>query len=144
MFLGVNINKFSPLSASSIYMKLPKFIGVKNAVLNIKNKANACFAWSINAAIFPAQGDPTDIHSYPCYSTLLNFNGLEFPMKLKDILKFEKMNISVNVYGIESELENGKITTEIVGPLHFTSRRQATHVNLLFNQIMQVPITTVL
>ncbi|KAJ8980867.1 hypothetical protein NQ317_008926 [Molorchus minor] len=131
LFLDVNINKFTPMSASS-YIKLPKAIAYKNAVLNIYNKDNACFAWSINASIFPAEGDPQQTTSYPHYDTLLNFRDLEFPMKLKDISKFEKMNnISVNVFGLESEFRDGKIITEVVGPLHFTSDRQATHVNLL-------------
>ncbi|KAJ8976357.1 hypothetical protein NQ317_011597 [Molorchus minor] len=123
LFLDVNINKFTPMSASS-YIKLPKAIAYKNAVLNIYNKDNACFAWSINASIFPAEGDPQQTTSYPHYDTLLNFRDLEFPMKLKDISKFEKMNnISVNVFGLESEFRDGKIITEVVGPLHFTSDR---------------------
>ncbi|KAJ8915327.1 hypothetical protein NQ315_008211 [Exocentrus adspersus] len=131
MFLDVNINKFNPIVASS-YIKLPKAIENKKAVLNIQNNDMACFAWSVNAALFPSQGDPTATSSYPHYDTLLNFTNLEFPIKLKDIHRFEKMNnISINVFGVETEYKDGKYVTEVVGPLHFTKQRQPTHVNLL-------------
>ncbi|KAJ8913307.1 hypothetical protein NQ315_010975 [Exocentrus adspersus] len=131
MFLDVNINKFNPIAVSS-YIKLPKAIENKKAVLNIQNNDMACFAWSVNAALFPSQGDPTATSSYPHYDTLLNFTNLEFPIKLKDIHRFEKMNnISINVFGVETEYKDGKYVTEVVGPLHFTKQRQPTHVNLL-------------
>ncbi|XP_050518973.1 uncharacterized protein LOC126893074 [Diabrotica virgifera virgifera] len=131
MFLDVNINKYSSISAST-YIRLPIPIVRKHAILNIENKDNKCFAWSIIAAIFPASGNPTKPESYPPYDTLLNFEGIDFPMKLKDIKKFENHNnISVNVYGLESNFVNNKRQYEIVGPLHFTSNRHPTHVNLL-------------
>ncbi|CAH1099678.1 unnamed protein product [Psylliodes chrysocephalus] len=131
MFLDVNINRFNSIAASS-YIKLPILIIKKNAVLNIENQDNACFAWCINAAIFPAEGDPKNPSSYPHYDTLLNFDGIDFPVKLKDIRKFENMNnISVNVFGLESYYKNCKNNYEIVGPLHFTSKRLPTHINLL-------------
>ncbi|XP_023311299.1 uncharacterized protein LOC111691962 [Anoplophora glabripennis] len=131
MFLDVNINKFTPMSATT-YIKLPRCIENRKAVLNIQNKDNACFAWSINAAIFSANSNPTQTSSYPHYDTLLNFTGIDFPVKLKDITKFEEMNnISVNVFGLESEFKDGKTVTEVVGPLHFTKCRKPTHVNLL-------------
>ncbi|XP_050509007.1 uncharacterized protein LOC126886193 [Diabrotica virgifera virgifera] len=131
MFLDVNINKYSSMSAST-YIRLPTPIVRKQAILNIENKDNKCFAWSIIAAIFPASGNPNKPESYPPYDTLLNFEGIDFPMKLKDIKKFEILNnISVNVYGLESNFVNNKRQYEIVGPLHFTSNRHATHVNLL-------------
>lgn len=131
MFLEVNINKYNPLAASS-YIKLPKQIEVKKAVVNINNNDQMCFAWSVNAAIFPPTGLPQRISSYPHYSTLLNFQGIEFPVKLKDIPKFEKLNnISINVFGINNEFKDGKTICEIVGPLCFTKNLQNIHVNLL-------------
>ncbi|CAG9831338.1 unnamed protein product [Diabrotica balteata] len=98
MFLNVNINKFGSISAST-YIRLPIPLARKHAILNIENKDNKCFSWSVIAAVFPAAGNPTKPESYPPYDTLLNFEGIDFPMKLKDIKKFETLNnISVNVY----------------------------------------------
>ncbi|XP_072389408.1 uncharacterized protein [Diabrotica undecimpunctata] len=131
MFLDVNINKFSSISAST-YIRLPTPLARKHAILNIENKDNKCFAWSVIAAVFPASGNPTKPESYPPYDTLLNFEGIDFPIKLKGIKKFETLNnISVNVYGLESNFVTNKRQYEIVGPLYFTSNRHATHVNLL-------------
>ncbi|CAG9840782.1 unnamed protein product [Diabrotica balteata] len=122
---------YSPLSASS-YIRLPCSIEKKGSTLNIQNQDSACFAWTINAAIFPHDGNPTKPESYPHYNTLLSFDGIEFPVKLKDIHKFEQLNnISVNVFGLETYFKDGKMVTEVVGHFYHTPSRQATHVNLL-------------
>lgn len=104
----------------------------KKAVINLQNEDSACFAWSIIAAICPPNGKPHRISSYTHYDTRFNFNDIEFPMNLKDVPKFEKLNnISVNVFGLEPLYKAGKNLIEVVGPLYFTSQRQVTHVNLI-------------
>lgn len=131
MFLEVNINKYNPLRASS-YIKLPKQIEVKRAVINIVNHDNKCFAWAVNAALFPTSTNTSRISSYPHYSTALNFEGIEFPVKLSSIPLFERLNnISINVFGISSEFKDGKTVYELVGPYYFTESRRNVHVNLL-------------
>ncbi|XP_072376726.1 uncharacterized protein [Diabrotica undecimpunctata] len=131
LFLDVNINKFSTVSASA-YINLPSQIKRKGAILNIQNKDSMCFAYCVMAAIFPANGDPTKPESYPPCDTLLNFDGIGFPVKLKDINKFEILNnISVNVYGLQSYFKENKMQYEVVGPLHYTQQRKLIHVNLL-------------
>jgi hypothetical protein len=88
----------------SSYIKLPKFIEDKKAVLNVKNQDECCFAWAIVSALFPIDGaKASQITSYPNYSSVLDLTGMDFPVKLRDIKKFEELNnISVNVYGVES------------------------------------------
>lgn len=131
MYLEVNINRYNPLSASS-YIKLPAQLAYKKAVLNIFSTDNKCFAHAVNAGIFPAHGDPSKTSSYPHYTTALNFEGIDFPVKLDAIAKFEEMNaVSVNVFGIDNVFKDQKMVTEIVGPLYFTKARKNTHVNLL-------------
>lgn len=50
----------------------------------------------------------------------------EFPVKIKDISKFESQNdISINVFAIEFDYKS------IVGPLHLTNKTQKCHINLL-------------
>lgn len=127
----MNINKYSPLGGSS-YIKLPKFIESKQAVVNVINQDECCFAWAITSAICPATKIPTQLCSYPHYSTVLDFTGIEFPVKLRDISKFEELNnISVNVYGLESSFENNKLKYEVVGPLRYAMQKRPRHVNLL-------------
>lgn len=130
-YLEININKYTPMGGST-YMKLPKFIENKKAVLNIKNSDQYCFLWSIMAALFPVNDNSTITSSYPDFREVLNLDKLDFPMKLKDISKFESLNnISVNVYGLESAFENDRLTYEIVGPLRYAPQKLNTHVNLL-------------
>ncbi|XP_074034146.1 uncharacterized protein [Leptinotarsa decemlineata] len=131
LYLEVNVNKFSPLGGSS-YIKLPKLIESKKSVVNVVNQDHYCFAWAVTSALYPASARVCELSSYPHFSTVLNVAGMEFPVKLKDIPKFEVMNnCSINVYGLENTFKNGKIEYEVVGPLHYSKSRLNSHVNLL-------------
>ncbi|XP_030762170.1 uncharacterized protein LOC115886982 [Sitophilus oryzae] len=101
LYLEININKFNPMRASS-FVELPSEIVRRQAIVNIRNNDDCCFAWSIVAALYPPTGVDFVTSSYPHYSTVLNTAGIDFPMSLKDIKKFEiQNNISINVYGLE-------------------------------------------
>lgn len=130
-FVEINVNKYSPLCGSS-YIKLPKSIENKKAVINVENQDPYCFAWAVTSALYPANGHTSDTSSYPHFSTVLNLTGMSFPVKLRDISKFEEMNnISINVYGLEQIFENNRVKYEVVGPLRYSGRKLYTHINLL-------------
>lgn len=77
-------------------------------------------------------GDPRNPTSYPDFRQIFNFDGIEFPVSLKDVAKFEELNkVSINVYGLELLYKNGKNFYEIIGPLHFCKVRYSIHINLL-------------
>jgi len=79
---------------------------LKRAVVNVQSTDNACFAWSVVAALHPDERKPEWESSYPHYSTVLNLKDIEFPMTLNQIKKFENQNnISINVYCIEKQKE---------------------------------------
>ncbi|KYN09117.1 hypothetical protein ALC57_18748, partial [Trachymyrmex cornetzi] len=120
--LAVNVNKHNPLRAGC-HIKLPREIMLKRTVINVQSTDNACFAWSVVAALHPAQKHVERESSYPHYSTVLNLAGIEFPMTLNQIRKFEALNgISINVYAIEKGIV----------PIRFTDRKRSKHVNLLY------------
>ncbi|KYN29064.1 hypothetical protein ALC57_01510 [Trachymyrmex cornetzi] len=99
---------------------------MKRAVISVKSMDNACFAWSVVAALYPAERNADRESSYPHYSTVLNFAGIEFPVTLKDVLKFERLNaVSINVYGIENKQ---------ILPLRLTGDKKDKHVNVLYLQ----------
>ncbi|XP_077282243.1 uncharacterized protein LOC143908450 [Temnothorax americanus] len=126
--LTVNVNKYNPLRAEC-YINLPQKIKSKKAVINVQSMDNACFAWSVVAALYPVQDHTYRESSYPDYTTVLNLQGIEFPMTLKQIKNFENHNnISINVYAIEGE------KTPTVLPIRFTDRKKEKHVNLLYVQ----------
>ncbi|XP_046750612.1 uncharacterized protein LOC124413870 [Diprion similis] len=102
--LTVNINKYVPLRGGMFtYTPLPKDIQDKKAVVNIRNSDSYCFLWSVTVALFPANNkNPNEVSSYPHFSSVLRYDGLNFPMSLDQIPKFEKLNdLSINVYGID-------------------------------------------
>jgi len=101
--LLININKYNSLH-EECYIELPQEIQLKRAVINVQFTNNACFAWSVVAVLHPAERNPEREFSYPYYSTVLNLKDIEFPT-LNQIKKFEKQNISINVYCIEKKKE---------------------------------------
>ncbi|KYM98256.1 hypothetical protein ALC62_11043 [Cyphomyrmex costatus] len=123
--LTVSVNKLNPMRAGC-HITVLKKIKDKHALVNVGSNDNACFAWSVVAALYPAERHAERESSYPHYSTVLNLDGVEFPVKLKDISKFERSNnVSVNVYGIE----DGNIL-----PLQLTDDKREKHVDLLYVQ----------
>ncbi|XP_018378592.1 PREDICTED: uncharacterized protein LOC108771163, partial [Trachymyrmex cornetzi] len=108
------------------HFEVPREIILKKAVVSVKSMDNACFTWSVVAALYLAKSHADRKSSYPHYTTVLNFAGIEFPMTLKDILKFERLNaVSINVYGIENKQ---------ILPLRLTDDKKEKHVNLLYLQ----------
>lgn len=94
----IYINKYAPLSGSS-YIDLPIEIKRKQACVNVKNRDDACFAWAVTSALYPARRNSDRVSSYPHYKNVLNLNGITLPIKRPDIIKFEVLNdMSINVY----------------------------------------------
>ncbi|XP_024875377.1 uncharacterized protein LOC112456847, partial [Temnothorax curvispinosus] len=89
---------------------------------------NACFAWSVTAALHPAQKNADLESSYPHYTSVLDLTDIEFPMTLDQIKKFENHNsISINLYSIEKK--NKKLA---ILPIRVTDQKMDRHVNLLY------------
>ncbi|XP_072751051.1 uncharacterized protein [Anoplolepis gracilipes] len=108
---------------------LPRKIMMKRAVVNVRSKDNACFAWAVTAAMYPAERRVERELSYPRYTDVLNLRDIEFPVTLNQIKKFEiNNNISINVYTIENE--------NIV-PIRISEQKRDKHANLLYIQDAQ-------
>jgi len=92
--------------------------------ISVRTTDNACFAWSVVAALYPTEKYTERESSYPHYTTVLNLTNIEFLMTLKDISKFERLNV-INMYGIKNKQ---------VVPLRLTDNKKEKHVNLLYLQ----------
>jgi hypothetical protein len=91
--------------------------------VNIKNEDNKCFLWSVLAALHPAIDNPHRLHQYRQYEHELQTEGLNWPLPISQVAKFETLNkISVNIFGWEEE--------EVI-PLQITKQQFERHVNLL-------------
>lgn len=129
LFLEINLAKYAPLQGSK-YIKLPKEIGNKRAIINIQNDDSLCFVWSILAALYPVRNNPCSVSNYWKYFHTLNLTGIEFPISFSKIKLFESLNpdISINVFGLE--MNNNKRHV-VVGPFYHTQNRKSKHINLL-------------
>ncbi|KAK5638752.1 hypothetical protein RI129_013047 [Pyrocoelia pectoralis] len=97
---SVNINSYVPIKGGfSTYIKVPPFISVKRAVINVRNNDKFCLLWSIVAALYPAHKNADRVNNYPHFDEVLNRGSIQFPIKLTDIKKIEKLNdLSINLY----------------------------------------------
>ena len=132
--LVIMVNKYNPIKGSS-WIDLPKWIKDKKGVINVQVYDNTCFAVAIMSALNPvtdSSKNQSRLNSYPSYRDYLEFGDIEFPVALKDIPKFEKLNknISVNVFIIDEHLDGKKMKHEVL-PVHLTNEKKENHVNLL-------------
>ena len=109
----VNIGCYKALKGKS-YIPLPKgLIGRCHGIINIQNKDHMCFMWSVLAHLHPSVDHPCRVNQYRQYEHELNLSGIEIPVKLGQIPKFERQNnISICVYGYEDEVYPLYITTQ--------------------------------
>ena len=89
--LFLKVDRFNPLKGEG-YIDLPTAIKTKRAVINVKNEDNKCFEYAILSALHHSEikADHERPSKYKAHLGKLNFTGIEFPVSLKDIDKFEK------------------------------------------------------
>ncbi|KAK5637831.1 hypothetical protein RI129_000172 [Pyrocoelia pectoralis] len=105
LHLKVNVNNYIPLKGGiSTYVKVPHFIAMKRAVINVRNNDNFCFLWAVVSALYPVEKNADRTSSYPHYSEVLNYGSIQFPIKINDIKKFENLNnLKINLYCIKDK-----------------------------------------
>ena len=102
--LEIHTVEFNPAKGSS-YIPLPGWISNKKAIVNIQNKDDKCFLWCILRYLYPKERDEHRLKDLEKYEFSLNTKGITFPMELKDITKFEKLNPDlpgINVFSYEN------------------------------------------
>ena len=82
----------------------------KNSTINIENNnknKNKCFRWCHLAFLFPPKNHPERISKYKEHIDKVdkvNYDKINFPVKLKDISKIENMNdIKFDVFGVDDK-----------------------------------------
>ena len=118
---------FHPMKGST-YLPLPEWIKNKRAIINIKNKDDKCFLWSVLRYLYPREKDPERIGDLKVYENEVNTKGLVFPLTLKDIPKFEKLNPSLHGINVFSFNKNKKIY-----PLRLAERDSRNTIDLFFH-----------
>ena len=118
----LEIYKVNDIQASS-WVELPEKYKNNKSIINIKNDDQFCFLWCILAHLFPVEDHKNRTSSYSMNLNKLIFNGLEFPMKIKDIPKFENLNnLNVNVF---------ELTKTVLTPIHINKNYLQSQIDLL-------------
>ena len=105
LYLDVNLHQLN-LTRGSSCLPLPDYIAKRKAVINPQNGDEECFKWAIIAADkwMDIDFNLERLSNLREFSDNYDWSGLEFPVLLKQIRKFEaKNNISVNVLGLEGK-----------------------------------------
>ena len=101
LYLEVNFHQLN-LTRGSSYLPLPDWLAKKKAILNPHNDDKECFKWSVIAVENVGMKDPQRVSNLRKFTDNYDWSGLEFPVSIKDIGKFEtRNNISVDVLAVE-------------------------------------------
>jgi len=122
---SITLAPFRPAQGSS-FIPTPRHIAVKKCVVNVQNRDDQlCFLYSILAHIHHVERNASRVCHYRPFLSELDTTGLSFPLAVKDVAKFERLNEDVAVNDMSFD-ERQPI------PLYVTPRRQRKHlVNLL-------------
>ena len=89
--LELHLVEFSSLKGNS-YIPLPEKIVKKKAIVNMKNEDNECFKWCVTRALNPVDKNKERItQKLRKQSEELNWKGIDFPVQVDKINKFEKI-----------------------------------------------------
>ena len=103
--LQLHTVKYTPLRGSS-YMKLPKFLESKGAIINMKNDDDKCFLWCVLKAL-NLKDNHNEIIDGDLKSKIdtLDIGDIKYPVKLPDINEFERLNssIAISVFAYSTE-----------------------------------------
>ena len=103
--LELHTVSYKPLRGET-WIPLSKELADKKAIINMQNKDNKCFLWSVLRVLNPKELNHQRIDKKLMdKENTLNMEGIEYPVSLNDINKFEKQNpaISITVLGYEGK-----------------------------------------
>ena len=126
--LSVFVSKSNLLKAGS-FIELPKKIQTSKSVTNVKNDDDLCFLYSVACHDLNIQKNANRVSHYEDHIKTYNLKGLTFPLKLKDVPKFEKNNNKhINVFG----LDDGDVYPMYISEQFKKGVTNKDYINLLF------------
>ena len=105
--LEIHTVDYNPMRGSS-YIPLPDWIMRKKAIVSIRNKDEKCFLWCVLRYLHPRDKNDFRLTDLKQYENSLNTKGITFPVRVKDISKFESLNPGLPGINVFSTNENKK------------------------------------
>ena len=103
LYMDIDFHRLN-LTRGSSYVALPDWLMKKKAMINPKNSDRECFKWAVIAAMNWEEigNNPERVSKLRRYEREFDWSGLEFPLSLRDMNKFERNNeIGVNILAVE-------------------------------------------
>ncbi|CAG2198943.1 unnamed protein product [Mytilus edulis] len=103
-----------------------------------KNTDQECLRWAILSALHHEEVDKNctkRVGQYKKWADEFNFDGIEFPVSLKAIDKFERQNtdLNINVFGFDGVKKGEDEEEDLqIYPLRISKNTGSRHVDLLF------------
>ena len=92
-----HIVNYTPLTGSS-YIDLPKVLKDKKAIINMKNDDEKCFLWCVLRALnLKDKNNELIDGNLKSNIDTLDTGDIKYPVSLKDINKFERLNSSIAI-----------------------------------------------
>ena len=131
--IDLSVVHYQPIPIGT-YVKTPKFLSDKKAIVNVENSDNKCFLYSVLVGLYYNNTSREEISKRTPYRVSMwknrehtvNTSRLQYPVQVNDISKFEKdnSNISISVYCYD-QIERS------IYPVKVSSQMRRDHVNLL-------------
>jgi len=98
------ITEYRPLCSGCSYVKTPKRIADKKAIINVQNDKpgqgdNTCFMWAILSCLRDVEVPlhKESLSHYKGHEKSLNVEGITFPVQLNQIPLFENQNLDISI-----------------------------------------------
>ena len=105
LFTNVDFHQLNLMRGSG-YLPLPNWLACKKTIINPKNEDQECFKWAVITASRweEINNNPERISKLKRFEKDFDWSGIEFPVSVKDIKKFEFRNqISINLLAVEGK-----------------------------------------
>ena len=126
------IYKVNDIQASS-WVELPEKYKNNKSNINIRKNIQFCFLWCILTHLYPVEDHKNRASNYSMLFNKFNLEGLEFPMKVKDIPKFKNSNTQ-SAFGIGLRINVFEINGTVLTPIHINENYLQPQIDLLLYQ----------
>lgn len=119
------------------HTKLPQELTRKHAIINVKNVGNDCFMYAFLSVMHydEIKSNRCRVSIYNRFKKQYNFDCIDFPCKLRDIVNFEKANsmkrFAINVFEMSSLEGKTQDCIKIARLSPFANTKGIKNVNIL-------------
>ena len=128
----LEIYKVNDIQASS-WVGLPPKYKNSQSILNIKKNDQYCCLWCILAYLYPVEDNKNITSGNLKHFDKFNLEGLDFPMKITDIPKFENLN-RLSTGGQQCCINVFELTGNVLTPIHINTNYDQPQIDLLLYQ----------